>query len=424
MDRTAPLTKTEILSLIAQYCQFAQNSAGLPPDRGKTMDYAGFSLEERMALIENMLDFSAAAGDRIQLLEEKLRTYFNAEDVVLVSSGAQATSLCLTSILAAYTPKGLLPGDEVIVPAVTQPSTYAAILQLGLIPVVVDCKPGTCNLDDSRLEAAVGEKTRALLLPHALGYPNRMDLVMDVVARYRLWLIEDGCEAFGAKFGGRLAGTFGELAAINLGKRPVGNGGSAGAVVVNDPALADTVRCLRDSGREPLQKGEAGLKDHDDIGHIYIKRSLFWRPAEIQAVAGLAHLRQAEQRLKDRQRLAEILRQGILSCKDTLLPPSWPEKSEPSFAGCPLFLLKGRRAQLFKLLRNTMFKPGLIAAGNILRQPAFKNMPYRAGSPDFKGADRITDQGFLLPLHGQISDATAAQLTEKLKIFCRDSTGS
>ena len=202
MDRTAPLTKTEILSLVAQYSQLVQNPSGLPPDQGKTMDYAGFSLEERMAVIENMLDFSAGAGDRIPILEEKLRAYFNAEDVVLVSSGAQATFLCLTSILAAYTPKGLLPGDEVIVPAVTQPSTFAAVLQLGLIPVIVDCKPGTCNLDESQLETAVGEKTRALLLPHALGYPSRMDLVMDVVARYRLWLIEDGCEALGTSLAG------------------------------------------------------------------------------------------------------------------------------------------------------------------------------------------------------------------------------
>ncbi|MEW6662975.1 MAG: aminotransferase class I/II-fold pyridoxal phosphate-dependent enzyme [Bacillota bacterium] len=433
MDRIPPLTKAEILSAISQYCQFAQNSTESPPNRGKTMDYVGFSPEERMAVIDSMLDFSADGENRIKLLETKLRAYFRAEDVVLVNSGAQATFLCLTALLAAYTSKGLLPGDEVIVPAVTHPSTFSAILQLRLTPVVVDCRPGTCNLDESQLETAVGERTRALLIPHTLGNPNRMDLVMDVVARFRLWLIEDSCEALGAKFGGRLAGTFGELASISLGKNPVGNTGSIGAVVVNDPALADTVRCLRDGGREPLKNWDKiktganssmnylldGLVEPYDCRQIYTKRSLNWRPAEIQAVAGLVHLRQAEPSLKSRQQLLQAILIGIEPLKQVFLPPSWTEKSEPSYAACPLILLKGSRAQLIRRLQKAVLKPGLVAAGNILRQPAFKSMPYRAGSSNFSGADRIMDQGFLFPLHGQISTEAATQLIEELKGFCR-----
>jgi CDP-6-deoxy-D-xylo-4-hexulose-3-dehydrase len=240
-------------------------------------------------------------------------------------------------------------------------------------------------------------------------------------------LIEDASEALGAKFAGRLAGTFGELASLDLGCNPLGNTGSIGALIVNDPALAGTVRSLRDGGREPQDNrykfkfGDGSLPAGaiSPCQVIYTKRSLNWRPAEIQAIAGLAHLRQADLGINTRRQLFKTLLQGIAPLKDSLFLPYWPDKGEPSYAACPMILLKGSRTQLIKLLRQAEFNPGPIAAGNILRQPAFKGMVYRAGSADFNGADQITDQGLLLPLHGRISAEAMAQLIEALTVFCQ-----
>ena len=144
----------------------------------------------------------------------------------------------------------LRPGDEVITPAVTFPTTLTPIVQNRMVPVFVDCEIGTYNIDPRLIEGAIGPRTRAIVLPHTLGIPAAMDSVMDIAERHGLWVLEDSCDALGATFDGKIVGSFGDLASLSFYPAHQMTTGEGGGIVINHPRLKKTVRSLRDWGRD------------------------------------------------------------------------------------------------------------------------------------------------------------------------------
>jgi perosamine synthetase len=197
-------------------------------------------------------------GPELSAFEQALAGAHNVPDAVAVSSGTAALHLALLTL-------GIGAGDEVIVPSFTFIAVANAVAQVGAVPVFVEIDPFSLNLDPAAVERAVTSRTRALIAVHTFGVPAQMDALTAIARRHNLALIEDACEAVGARFDGQPVGSFGTLAVLGFYPNKQITTGEGGAVLVHDPALAARLRNLRNQGRDP----EAGWLDHSEIGYNY-----------------------------------------------------------------------------------------------------------------------------------------------------------
>ncbi len=251
--------RTTILELVSRYWTEEHQQAPFVPGVSR-VNYAGRVYDDRdmMALVGSALDFWLTAGPRANEFEAALKAYFGSRDFLLVNSGSSANllmvaTLCapdLARFLRSEDPAPLRPGDEVITPAVTFPTTLAPIVQHGLTPVFVDCEIGTYNVDHDELAAAIGPRTRAIFVPHTVGNPCDMDALVRLAEQHGLWLLEDGCDALGATWDGRLVGTFGAMSSLSFYPAHHITMGEGGGIAVNHRGLRRTLRSLRDWGRD------------------------------------------------------------------------------------------------------------------------------------------------------------------------------
>ncbi len=248
--------KHEILERVRRYWELAHQPAAFVPMKSR-VNYAGrvFGPEELVNLVDASLDFWLTLGPWGDLFEAKLRKYLGCRDVALVNSGSTANLTAVMTLTSPLLDRPLRPGDEVITPAVTFPTTLAPLVHGGLLPVFVDCEVGTYNVNPRLLEGAIGPRTRALMIPHTLGNPCDLDVIMDLVKRHDLYLIEDACDALGGTWRGKPLGTFGDLATLSFFPAHHITMGEGGAVLVNNPKLAKIVRSVRDWGRDCFPAG-------------------------------------------------------------------------------------------------------------------------------------------------------------------------
>ena len=217
--------KQEILEKVREYHALAHTPAAFEPGKSR-VTYAGryYDQKELVNLVDASLDFWLTAGPYSNRFEGAMRRRFKASAFFFVNSGSSANLLMVSTLcspdleryLEPGDPRPLVPGDEVITPAVTFPTTLSPIVQNRLVPVFVDVELGTYNIDPARIEGAIGPRTRALFIPHTLGNPADLDVLSDVAKRHNLWLLEDGCDALGAEWRGKAVGTFGAMSSISF----------------------------------------------------------------------------------------------------------------------------------------------------------------------------------------------------------------
>ena len=199
----AASTRDEILELVRRY--YRERHAPAPFDPGRDpVRYAGrvFGEEELVALVDSSLDFYLTASRFTEAFEAGFADYLGLSDALFVNSGSSANLVALTALTSPKLgDRRLQPGDEVITVAAGFPSTVAPIVQNGLVPVFVDVRLGDYNADPEQLRAAISPRTRAIMLAHTLGAPFDLDTVMDLVRKHDLWLVEDNCDALGARTG-------------------------------------------------------------------------------------------------------------------------------------------------------------------------------------------------------------------------------
>src|SRR4030042_192215 len=175
-----------------------------------------FDERELVNLVDAALDFWLTLGPYGAKFEAALANFLGANEVVLVNSGSSANLVMLSTLLSKRLERQLKPGDEIITPAVTFPTTLTPIIQNQLKPVFVDCQLETLNIDPDKLEEAVSDRTKAIFIPHTLGLPCKMDIIMDFVKKHKLFLLEDSCDALGATYDGKTVGTFGDLGSLSF----------------------------------------------------------------------------------------------------------------------------------------------------------------------------------------------------------------
>jgi len=274
MNREADALRAQILELVRQYYVAAFPERPFVPGQS-SIQYAGrvFDDDELVQLVDASLDFWLTTGRFAEQFEREFARFCGLRHAVLVNSGSSANLLALSALTSPKLGKlRLKPGDEVITVATGFPTTVNPIIQNQLVPVFVDISIPTYNVDVSQLEAAVSNRTRAIMLAHTLGNPFDLDAVVDLARRHNLWLIEDCCDAVGATYRGKMVGTFGHLATVSFYPAHHITTGEGGCVLTNRPVLKKLVESFRDWGRDcwcaPGKENTCGKRFEWQLGDL------------------------------------------------------------------------------------------------------------------------------------------------------------
>lgn len=433
--------KRQILELSRRYVELAHAPKPFVPGTSR-IPYSGrvFDDREMTNLVDAALDFWLTAGPYGDRFEQRMRDFFGARDFLLVNSGSSA-NLVMIATLCSEELSGLLrdgdlptlkPGDEVITPAVTFPTTLAPILQHQLIPVFVDAEVGTYNIDPRLVEEAIGPRTKALFVPHTVGNPCDMEILVDVSRRHRLWLLEDGCDALGATFNGRLCGTFGDLSSISFYPAHHITMGEGGGVAINHPRLPKTARSIRDWGRDcwcapgvsntcgkrfGWQRGE--LPFGYDHKYVYSNIGYNLKVTDMQAAIGLAQADKIPEFVERRRSNFWRLYEGLEPWRDRFLLPRIDPRANPSPFGFPVTVAEDvDRSALVRHLEGRGIETRLVFGGNILRQPGFLNIPRRVPG-SLEQSDIIMRRTFFVGVYPGLSEAMIDYVIEAFGDFAR-----
>ena len=396
----------QILSLVGEYYEKAHAARPFLPGVSK-VHYAGrvYDSAEMMSAASAVLEFNLTAGRYAGQLEQALKAHFRARRFLLVNSGSSANLLMVSTLCARTTPKPLQDGDEVVTPATTFPTTLAPILQNRLVPVFVDCAPGTMNMDLGRAMEAVGPRTRAIFVPHTLGSPWHLAALRDFCREKDLYLLEDGCDALGATYDGKPVGSFGYPAH----QMTMGEGGG---VAINNRFLVKTALSMRDWGRDcwcdPGNSNTCGKRFGWELGdlpagydHKYIYSNIGYnlKLTDLQAAIGVEQLKKIGDFVAARRRNFEIYRQALAPLGEHVEFARVDPRAEPSWFGFAMTLRPHiDRAKLIRYLEDRMIETRLLFGGNILRQPGYRDIPHRLHG-DLAETDRIAEQTFFIGVY-------------------------
>ena len=419
-DATA--TREAILDLVARYARERHTPAPFDPARDPVR-YAGrvFGEEELRALVDSALDFYLTASRFTEAFEAGFADYLGLGNALFVNSGSSANLAAVTALTSPRLgDRRLQPGDEVVTVAAGFPSTVSPIVQNRLVPVFVDVRLDDYNADPEALRAAVGPRTRAIVLAHTMGVPYDLDTVMDLVAAHDLWLVEDNCDALGSRYRGRLTGTFGHLATSSFYPAHHITTGEGGMVVTDDDALAALVRSIRDWGRDCYCAGgennTCGKRFAQQFGtlpfgydHKYVYSHLGYnlKATDMQAAIGTAQLARVDAFVAARKRNHARLREGLAPHADRLVLPSAPPNTDPSWFGFVVTVREDAgftRGELTAYLESRRIETRSLFSGNLLRHPAFADIEHRVvGS--LAVSDAITERTFFVGVYPGLDGA-------------------
>jgi CDP-4-dehydro-6-deoxyglucose reductase, E1 len=409
--------RQSILAQVAEYYQEAH--AQRPFVAGETkVQYAGrvFDAAEMQNMAAAVLDFWLSAGPYAEKFEQKLGAFLGVREIVPVNSGSSANLVAVTTLCSRKLQNPLLPGDEVIVPAASFPTTVNPVIQNNLIPVFIDSCLGDYNLDPDQLEAALSPRTRAVMFAHTLGNPANMDVITDFVRRHDLYLIEDSCDALGSRWNGKLAGTFGQMATLSFYPAHHITMGEGGAVFTDHPRLAKIARAVRDWGRDcwcgyenpvdgkcgrRFRREIPGMPGFYDHRYLYTEIGYNLKLTDPQAAMGLAQMDKLPDFIARRKRNFAYLYEGLQPFAEHLILPSWREKADPSWFAFPLLVRDGApfmRHEITRYLEEHLVETRPLFAGNILKQPAYRNIRHRVIG-DLPVADHIMRGAFFVGVY-------------------------
>jgi CDP-4-dehydro-6-deoxyglucose reductase, E1 len=409
--------RQSILAQVAEYYQEAH--AQRPFVAGETkVQYAGrvFDAAEMQNMAAAVLDFWLSAGPYAEKFEQKLGAFLGVREIVPVNSGSSANLVAVTTLCSRKLQNPLLPGDEVIVPAASFPTTVNPVIQNNLIPVFIDSCLGDYNLDPDQLEAALSPRTRAVMFAHTLGNPANMDVITDFVRRHDLYLIEDSCDALGSRWNGKLAGTFGQMATLSFYPAHHITMGEGGAVFTDHPRLAKIARAVRDWGRDcwcgyenpvdgkcgrRFRREIPGMPGFYDHRYLYTEIGYNLKLTDPQAAMGLAQMDKLPDFIARRKRNFAYLYEGLQPFAEHLILPSWHEKADPSWFAFPLLVRDGApfmRHEITRYLEEHLVETRPLFAGNILKQPAYRNIRHRVIG-DLPVADHIMRGAFFVGVY-------------------------
>lgn len=383
------------------------------------LSVANYGLDEILGALDSLASFRTTMWEKTAEFEREFGSYVGTREAVMVNSGSSA-DLLVAFALTNPQRQALSRGDEVLVPSVTWPTQIWSLMMAGLSVTFVDTDPRTLNMDLADLERKVGPRTRAISVVHLMGNPVDMDRVLRIASTHDLIVLEDCCEALGARFRGQHVGTFGVASAFSFFFSHHITTMEGGAVCTNDPELSDLLRLLRAHGwaRNTRYTAPAQVEGVDP-------RYVFWnwgfnvRPTELQAAFGLEQVRKLSGFVASRQRNATRFGAFLSRHRDIMHLMEVTHDAECSWFALPIVLEERcpfSRAELVEYLEEAGVETRPIVAGNLARQPVCSFFPELQGM-DLPGADVVHDRGFYVGLHPHQDDAMIDRLCETFEAF-------
>ena len=393
--------------------------------------------EELVNLVDAALDGWWTDGRFGQEFSDALSLYLGLKEVILANSGSSANLVAFMTLTSPLLSKRrILPGDEVICTAAAFPTTVNPILQAGCVPVFVDVRLETHNIDTTMLEAALSPKTKAVFIAHTLGNPFDLAAVKAFCEQHGLWLIEDCCDALGSQFDGRPVGTFGDLATFSFYPAHQITTGEGGAVVTDNALLAKIARSFRDWGRDcwcPTGKDNTcGARFNQQHGtlpfgydHKYVYSHLGYnlKLTDFQAAIGVAQIKRlpsfVERRKQNHAALSAFFTEKGFD--RFFILPEHDERAKPSWFGFTLVIKDGApftRAELLAHLNKEGVQTRLVFAGNVTRQPYFVKSKYTyrvVGG--LANTDKIMNDAFWVGVYPGIDDSMIKRLCASFESF-------
>jgi CDP-4-dehydro-6-deoxyglucose reductase, E1 len=426
---SASTLRRQILELVERY--HAEAFAEEPFVPGETqVHFAGRVFDERelVNLVDSSLDFWLTTGRYAERFERSFAGLMGLRHALLVNSGSSANLVALSCLTSEKLGKRRLrTGDEVITVASSFPTTVNPILQNGLVPVFVDVDVPTYNIDVQMLEAALSDRTGAIMVAHTLGNPFDLDAVTAFAREHDLWLIEDCCDALGSTYRGKQVGTFGDLASVSFYPAHHITMGEGGCVLTNKGRLKVLAESFRDWGRDcwcaPGKENTCGKRFEHQLGelpygydHKYIYSHIGYnlKLTDMQAAVGVAQLEKLESFISARRRNFELLHAGLEDLQEHLILPQATPHSEPSWFGFPLGLREESpvsRDHMLRFMNERKIATRLLFGGNLVRQPAYRDVPHRQVG-DLARADFVMNQVFWVGVYPGLTDESVDFMIE------------
>lgn len=387
--------------------------------------------------VSNMIDASMDAwltsGRFNAAFEARLAGFVGVPHVLTVNSGSSANLVAFAALTSSKLgDRAIRPGDEVIAVAASFPTTVNPILQHGAVPVFVDVDIPTYNIDVTKLEEALSERTRAIMVAHTLGNPYDLAVISEFARRHDLWLVEDCCDALGSTYRGKRVGTFGDIATLSFYPAHHITMGEGGAVLINHPELKTITESFRDWGRDcycaPGKENTCGKRFCWRLGQLpfgydhkytYSHIGFNLKITDMQAACGLAQMDRLEGFIAARKRNFRFLKNRLSSLDEFLILPEATDGSDPSWFGFLLTLRDGSetpRVDLLQYLDQYRIGTRLLFAGNLTRQPSMDGRHYRVAG-DLVNTDKIMRDTFWIGVHPALTEEMLEFVAAKIEVY-------
>ena len=422
LEKRINLLREEILSKVGEFYGLSEKKGLIVPKPYVKYVWRTWDEKELMALIESALEQKITYGSIGKQFERGFAEYLDVKHAVSMNSGSSANLVCVSALKSdtfngEYGP--LLDGCEAITPAATFPTTLNALLMNNIRPVFVDIDLGTYNMNPKKIENAVSNKTKLIMLPHTLGNPNDMDFIMKLAKENKMYIIEDSCDALGSEYRGKKLGTFGDLGTFSFYLSHHISTGEGGMAVTSNPQLKKVLVSLRDWGRdcwcEPYESNTCGKRFNWQLGslpfgydHKYTFSNIGFnlKPLDLQAAIGLEQIKKLPWIVKKRGENFESLYEGLKEFENFLILPESVPGADPCWFSIPLTIRKNRgfdRRDLVNYLTQKSIETRPFFAGNIIRQPAYQNIDFRV-SGNLKNTDLAMNNTFFIGCHPLLTE--------------------
>ncbi len=435
--KTEEQARKEILDLVSEYCD--KYHAKKEYKEGDRIPYASrvYDHDEMVNLVDSSLEFWLTSGRYTEEFEREFAKYLGIRYCALVNSGSSANLLAFMTLTSPLLKeRAIRRGDEVITVAAGFPTTIAAIIQYGAVPVFVDMTIPQYNIDVTQLEVALSDKTKAVMIAHTLGNPFDLKAVKDFCDKHGLWLIEDNCDALGSTYTidgvKKFTGTIGDLGTSSFYPPHHMTMGEGGAVYTDDPLLAKIVKSMRDWGRDCIcVSGRDNMCGHRFDGqfgelpkgydHKYVYSHLGYnlKVTDMQAAVGCAQLKKFPSFVERRKHNFARLKAGLADLSDKLILPEACPDSDPSWFGFLITCQNGtRKNDVVQYLESNGVQTRMLFGGNMTKQPCFTEMKasgegYRIVG-DLKETDRIMEDTFWIGVYPGMTDEMIDYMIKKI----------
>lgn len=438
-NKTEAEARKEILDLVAEYADKFHNQKK-EFHEGDRIPYASrvYDSREMVNLVDSSLEFWLTSGRYTDEFEKKLAEYLHVRYCALVNSGSSANLIAFMTLTSPLLGECRVKrGDEIITVAAGFPTTVTPAIQYGAVPVFVDVTIPQYNIDVTKLEAALSDKTKAVMIAHTLGNPFDLKAVKEFCEKHNLWLVEDNCDALGSRYTingeEKFTGTVGDIGTSSFYPPHHMTMGEGGAVYTDNPLLNKIIRSFRDWGRDCVcPSGHDNLCGHRfdrqygelplgyDHKYVYSHFGYNLKATDLQAAIGCAQIEKFPTFVERRRHNFDRLRAALAETEDRLILPVSAENSRPSWFGFLITCKEGTdRNKLVQYIESKGIQTRMLFAGNLIKHPCFDEM--RAEKKGYRvvgtleNTDRIMSDTFWVGVYPGMTDEKTDYMAKVIK---------